>query len=313
MQITPHVHALRLPFRIQVSPSVAVERFVYAYLIYGSRVCLIDGGVAGYRDVLFDYLARTGRRPADVGAIVLTHAHPDHMGGALAVQNATGCMIAAHQDDLPWIEDVDLQCRERPVPGFQTLVEGSLHVDQVLHDGDTVGAGDVTLRVIHTPGHAAGHIALYYEPDHVLFSGDAVPLPGTAPIYDDVPASLRSLEALQAVPDVRWLLSSWDEPRAAAAVAPVIAAGAAHIRRVHDCVRAGHAAHPSAGVRGAGRRRVGRPGPAGRRDEPALREQHRSPPASAVRRGRVGGILALPSHRTYAVKDRSVRCRPIPP
>ena len=57
--------------------------------------------------------------------------------------------------------------------------------------------------MIHTPGHARGHIALYYEADRILFSGDAVPLPGAAPIYDDVPASLRSLEALKEVQGVR--------------------------------------------------------------------------------------------------------------
>lgn len=54
MQITEHIHALRVPFQVPVSPEMKVDRFVYAYLVYGARVCLIDTGVAGSEAMIFD-------------------------------------------------------------------------------------------------------------------------------------------------------------------------------------------------------------------------------------------------------------------
>jgi glyoxylase-like metal-dependent hydrolase (beta-lactamase superfamily II) len=237
VQISPHVHALRIPFQIPVGPGVTLDRFVYAYALYGRHITLVDAGVAGYRDSLFAYLRDTGRSPDEIKLIVLTHAHPDHIGGALRIQKATGCRIAAHAGDVAWIEDVDRQVRERPVPGFHSLVEGSVKVDLTLEDGACLDLAEgATLRVLHTPGHAAGHIALSYPADQALFSGDAIPLPATAPIYDDVPAAMRSIERLLEVEGVHRLYSSWDEPRDAEQVRGTIQAGLAWIRRVQDVV-----------------------------------------------------------------------------
>jgi hydroxyacylglutathione hydrolase len=55
MQVSPHVHAMRIPFRIQIAPGVSLERFVYAYLIYGNEICLIDTGVAPAADLILGY------------------------------------------------------------------------------------------------------------------------------------------------------------------------------------------------------------------------------------------------------------------
>jgi hydroxyacylglutathione hydrolase len=244
MQISPHVHALYIPFKIPLAPGVTVDRFVYGYLIYGKHVTLIDAGVAGYSETLSAYLAETGRSPGEIKRIVLTHAHPDHIGGALGIRRATGCTIAAHAGDVPWIEDVDRQVAERPVPGFHTLVEGPVKVDQVLADGDVLDLGDgASLRVLHTPGHAAGHVSLVYGEDGVLFAGDAIPLAGTAPIYDDVPASRRSVERLLQVEGLRWLCSSWDAPCGAEQIQGAMEGGLAWIGRVHGVVE---------GLRGSG-------------------------------------------------------------
>jgi len=63
MQVSPHVHALRIPFQIPIAPGVSLERFVYAYLIYGKEICLIDTGVATAADLILGYLRETGRSP----------------------------------------------------------------------------------------------------------------------------------------------------------------------------------------------------------------------------------------------------------
>ena len=47
MQVTEHIHALKIPFKLRVGPDKTVDRFVFAYLIFGDQICLIDSGVAG--------------------------------------------------------------------------------------------------------------------------------------------------------------------------------------------------------------------------------------------------------------------------
>ena len=141
MQVTEHIHALRIPFSLPDPSGGKIPRFVYVYLIYGEKICLVDSGVASSAPMIFDYLRRTDRSPKDISYLILTHSHPDHIGAAREVQEASGCTVAAHAAEIAWIEDVDLQCRERPVPGFHSLVGGSIKVDRALQDGDRIGFG----------------------------------------------------------------------------------------------------------------------------------------------------------------------------
>src|SRR5512137_779298 len=121
MQITPSIHALRHPFKIPVAPGIAIDRFVYSYILAGETITLIDTGVAGCENCIFDYIRSIGRDPEEITLIILTHSHPDHIGAAKAIRDATGCSVMAHSSERVWIEDVDRQNRERPVPGFSTL------------------------------------------------------------------------------------------------------------------------------------------------------------------------------------------------
>ena len=119
MQIVPSIHALRHPFRIPIGPGIALDRFVYSYIVYGETITLIDTGVAGCEAQIFDSIRSTGRDPSEIALVILTHSHPDHIGAARAIQQATTCSIAAHPAERAWIEDVELQNRERPVPHIQ--------------------------------------------------------------------------------------------------------------------------------------------------------------------------------------------------
>ena len=243
-----HIDAIRIPFRLQIGPGKSLDRFVYAYVIFGPRIVVIDSGVAGSAQTILDCVRARGRDPNEITTVVLTHAHPDHIGGLLGLKKEIGCKVAAHADAVAWIEDVELQFRERPVPNFHDLVGGSIKVDWPLHDGDVLPLGDGhELTVIHTPGHAAGHIALLDRQRGVLFSGDTIPAPGTLPIYDDPLALLRSLQRLRAIDGVRFLYSSWDEPREGNFV-QTIDAGIDYVRRVHTAVleAAADAADPKA-------------------------------------------------------------------
>ena len=209
METSLMICPLRIPFQVKSPAGATFDRFVYVFIIYGREITLIDTGVASSEGMIYDYIRKKGRRPEEISRIILTHFHPDHIGAARVIQEVTGCSVGAHRDEVSWIEDVDLQARERPVPGFHTLVGGSVHVDQILGDGDLVDAGDdIVLETLACPGHSPGSISLNLRKDHFIFSGDAIPVPGDLPVYDDVAASARSLQKMSNIPGITHLCSS---------------------------------------------------------------------------------------------------------
>jgi len=241
MQITPTIHALRLPFKVPIAPGIALDRFVYSYLIYGETITLIDTGVAGCERQIFDYIRSTGRDPSEIVLIILTHSHPDHIGAARAIRQATGCSIAAHPAERAWIEDVECQNRERPVPGFATLVGGPVQLDHELVDGDSIEPDETRageMQVFHTPGHSAGSISLFLHSEGVLFSGDAVPVAGDLPVYDDAVASVQSIQRLRGINRIHTLLSAWDEPKKDALAYQRMDDAIGYLQKIHETVLA---------------------------------------------------------------------------
>ena len=242
MQVTPSIHALKHQFQIIAAPGVVLNRFVYSYILFGETITLIDTGVAGCERTIFDTIRSAGRDPAEIALIILTHSHPDHIGAAKAIRDTTGCSIAAHPAEQGWIEDVELQNRERPVPGFATLVGGPVQLDHELDDGDDIEPDDtraVDLQVLHTPGHSPGSISLWMQSEGALFSGDAIPVAGDLPVYDDAVASARSLHRLRGIAGIRILLSAWDEPREREDAYRQMGRGAKYLQRIHEAVRSG--------------------------------------------------------------------------
>jgi len=241
MQISPSIHALRHTFKIPVAPGITLDRFVYSYIILGETITLIDTGVAGCENLIFDTIRSAGRDPSEIALVILTHAHPDHIGAARAIREATGCSIAAHPAERAWIEDVELQNRERPVPGFPMLVGGSVPVDHELADGDGIEPDEtrtVDLQVLHVPGHSPGSIALFMQSEGALFSGDAIPVQGDLPVYEDAVLSAGSVQRLRGLSGIRILLSAWDEPRKDGDVYLQMGRGAEYLRTIHEAVRA---------------------------------------------------------------------------
>lgn len=239
MQVTEHIHALKIPFKLRVGPDKTVDRFVFGYLIFGDEICLIDSGVAGSDGMILNYIKQTGRDPRDISRIIFTHSHADHIGGGPALRKQTGCNVAAHVDARPWIEDVDRQYAERPIGNFYDLVGGPVEIDSGLKDGDQVDLGDgETLEIFHTPGHSKGSISLLYNKDRALFSGDAVPKPDTVPIYEDVAVSIESIKKLKQIEGLKILMASWDDPQTGDGVYASMDAGLNWFQRIHEAVRA---------------------------------------------------------------------------
>jgi hydroxyacylglutathione hydrolase len=238
MQVTKHIHALQIPFKIPVSPEKLIDRFVYAYLVFGDRITLIDSGVSGAESTIFNYINTNGRDPGEIATLILSHSHPDHLGAAKTIQEITGCKVCAHANEKHWIENTDKQFKDRPVPGFHTLVGGSVGVDQELEEGQTLVLGkDLKCRVLHTPGHSKGLISLFFESEKTLLTADAIPLPGDLPIYEDIVTGLASIKKLSRLVGVQTLLSSWEPPvQGQEKIKERMAAGAFYLQRIHNAV-----------------------------------------------------------------------------
>lgn len=110
------------------------------------------------------------RHALSVKAILVTHAHIDHVGGIQKLHLATGAPVYMHQADLPLYQMLAMQAAWL---GIETPAMTDVH--QFLKAGDVVRAGTLALDVLWTPGHSPGSISLYLPGDEKrVFSGDTL-------------------------------------------------------------------------------------------------------------------------------------------
>ena len=101
--------------------------------------------------------------------IVITHAHIDHVGGAMKLKAATGAPILMNQNDYALLKMLDMQAAwvgMRP--------PGDVHIDETVSQGRVLKIGDISSNVIHTPGHTEGSICLYFPKEKKLIAGDTL-------------------------------------------------------------------------------------------------------------------------------------------
>lgn len=232
------IHPIKLPFQLPMKDGSSVPRLVYAYIVQGDdSLILIDAGVKDNHEALLQALADLGATASDVDWIVNTHAHPDHAGGNLIFQEKFGTPIACHGQAARWVEDMDLQARERPVFGFEQLVAGSTRVKWRLQEGDVIDLGGLTLEVIHTPGHAPGLISLFCQENGNLFAGDVIPPTMNLPLYYDVPLLRQSLQKLLQWDGIRTLYHSHvTAPYVGQGVAEALSEGLRFLERMNEVV-----------------------------------------------------------------------------
>jgi hydroxyacylglutathione hydrolase len=105
----------------------------------------------------------------DIGSIIVTHAHIDHVGAVTALTDEYACPVLMHAEAEPLLEGLPTQAmmmgiRFGKVPG----------VDRYVEDEDILEVGDLRLRSLYTPGHAPGHLAFYLQDEGLVLSGDAL-------------------------------------------------------------------------------------------------------------------------------------------
>jgi glyoxylase-like metal-dependent hydrolase (beta-lactamase superfamily II) len=187
-------------------------------------VTVIDCGFSGYFEQLPTALSELGGSLGDVGAVVLTHYHSDHVGAAERIRTATGATVFAPAGDVEGVRSGKV-----PIPGglLESLWRPRMmrYMAHALRNGGAkvtpvkvvqpYGHGELlqapgALRAIHTPGHTGGHCSLLAEAVGVLFAGDALATvsllngetgPQLPPFHENAErarASLSRLEALTA-------------------------------------------------------------------------------------------------------------------
>ena len=175
----------RVAVALGQNPSQFTGPGTNTYLVgSGTKRFLLDTGSGHdeYMPVLEEAIARVGCR--EIEAIVLTHAHPDHIGGVNQVRAHFGSMPVYK---LPWPDSVAMaepkgddadEGRANP----DSLADGPM---ELLEDGDLIEIEGASLRAIFTPGHAPDHLCFLLEEEQNLFSGDNVLGIGTTVIPAD--------------------------------------------------------------------------------------------------------------------------------
>jgi len=132
-----------------------------------------------------------------VAAVVLTHGHFDHLGAVREILDSTGAPLVVHEDDAA--SSTTSTGNGGALFGFS---ETAPQADRTVRDGDVITAGELELRVIHTPGHTPGSICLYGG--DILLSGDTL-FAGSIGRTDfpggDMAAMRRSIARLASLPD----------------------------------------------------------------------------------------------------------------
>jgi glyoxylase-like metal-dependent hydrolase (beta-lactamase superfamily II) len=137
---------------------------VFAYLV-GDPITG-DALVIDPADDVKGIIAEAQKNKLRINYIVNTHGHVDHIGGNAEMQKATGAKIVVHEDDA-------IMLTSTPAAILKMFgVKASPPADILVKDGDILSVGNVSLKVIHTPGHSPGGISLY-SPGYA-FTGDTL-------------------------------------------------------------------------------------------------------------------------------------------
>ena len=152
MEIAPGVHSIPVStwtFMGVYAPNV--------YLVAGEEAALIDSGFSD-RDTIrkrVKYIERL--TPLKLAYIIVTHPHPDHIGGCRSIKKATGAKIVLHS-----------------LAAEQARREYRVTGDVLVEDGDVLDIGGLKLEMVYTPGHSPASICVYVKESEILFSGDHI-------------------------------------------------------------------------------------------------------------------------------------------
>jgi hydroxyacylglutathione hydrolase len=128
------------------------------------QAMVIDPG-----DDIADVQGLIQKHSLQVKQIVITHAHIDHVGGAMKLRAATGAPILINENDYALLKMLDVQAAWLGMKD-----PGKVEIDHSLVELEKLQAGSLTANVLHTPGHTEGSICLYFPAEQKLIAGDTL-------------------------------------------------------------------------------------------------------------------------------------------
>lgn len=178
---------------------------------------LIDTSLPNAAPKIIQQIEGMGRKMSDVKRILITHAHPDHIGALPELKQVTGAEVMVSAIDRPVTEGKEFIPRpaketlsplSRLIVAPEALAKGT-SVDREIGEGDILPEVLGGLHVIFTPGHSPGHVSFWQPEKRILFCGDVmmrlpwgISLPIAAYTYD-MAEDKRSIQKLaQLNPDV---------------------------------------------------------------------------------------------------------------
>ncbi len=209
MEVSPHVTSLHVDlswFPQPYPPNVFLVRD-------GAHAALIDSGFSDDESYNKRTEALSAFPDLKIDYIVLTHHHYDHASGAHRLRDATGARIVVHKDEVSLLLSPDSESGDMEIPEDQKeareqakrwRAEAAKAVpDLRVDDGAVLDVGGLHLRLVHTPGHTAGHLCILLEEERLLFAGDNVLGVGTAaiapPPHGDMAQYIESLRKMQSL------------------------------------------------------------------------------------------------------------------
>ena len=138
--------------------------------------CSVIGDAATREAIVIDpgddidrVIAALDKHNLTVKQIVITHAHIDHVGGAMKLKKLTGAPILLNENDAALLKMLDIQAAW---VGMKS--PGAVSIDSNLNSGDQITVGGLRGSVIHTPGHTEGSVCIYFPAQQKLIAGDTL-------------------------------------------------------------------------------------------------------------------------------------------
>ncbi|MDQ3927883.1 MAG: MBL fold metallo-hydrolase [Chloroflexota bacterium] len=174
---------------------------------------IVDAGLKVAAQRVVAQLRAAGREPGDVKRILVTHAHPDHVGGLPELKRLTGAEVICSELERPvtegkvaigMISPYKEMLQSRRIKPPETVLPGT-PVDRTVNEGDVLDEVLGGLHVLITPGHALGHVT-YWQPERrIAFCGDVImnlfgltlPIAPLTPDMDENRRSIRRIAALE--------------------------------------------------------------------------------------------------------------------
>jgi glyoxylase-like metal-dependent hydrolase (beta-lactamase superfamily II) len=150
----------------------------YLYISDNNEISIIDTGMPGNASKILSQISELNISIEKINYIILTHSDIDHTGSFIDLKNATGALVAIHENEVPYLLGEKMKKQNGIIGGLIGIIFGlllkfmktqNIVPDITLKEGDFIGG----LKVISCPGHTEGSISLYNE-ETVLFSGDAI-------------------------------------------------------------------------------------------------------------------------------------------